>query len=171
MRKVVAALVAVLVLGTTGYMAIEKMPLPAAFSSTVSVMATVGMPQNISSSGQLFTTALIIAAIGVWVAFFVKFFTPGVKEQEDTLTGFFGPEAGNENLMMKEVKVGSGSALAGLKKSQILERYGTVVVGIKRKSGFDINLPLTARVKSGSTVLLLGSPATIMGAERKRKTR
>lgn len=177
MRKVLGALVAVIVLGTAGYTLLEKMPFQDALLSTVSVMATVGAPPSLTAAGKLFTAALIVASVGVLVAAFVKFFSPPLKEEEETLTGFFSttPQTGTglqrENLIMKELKVGSGSPLAGLQKRQVLEKYGVVVVGAKRKSGFDINVPMTAKVKSGSTVLLLGTPATILGVERRRKQR
>lgn len=175
MRRVLGALVAVIVLGTAGYTLLEKMPLHDALLSTVSVMATVGAPPSLTAAGKLFTAALIVASVGILVAAFTKFFSPQLKEEEETLTSFFSTtpqtETGlqRENLIMKEINVGNRSPLAGLQKRQVLEKYGVVVVGAKRKSGFDINVPMAMRVKSGSTVLLLGTPATILGVERKKR--
>ncbi len=171
MKKVLAALVAVLVLGTFGYVLIEKMPFADAALSAVSVMTTTGIPQNLSSSGKLFTAALIIASIGIIVAAVVKFLSPQAAAEEEMLSGFFGTTPQDQGLIMKEVKVSSGSSLAGLQKSQIIQKHGVIVVGVKRKGGFDINAPLSMRVKAGSTVLLLGTPATILGIERRRKQR
>ena len=51
----------------------------------------------------------------------------------------------------------------------ILEKHGLVVVGVKHKGGFDVDIPLKMRVKSGSSILVLGTPAAIMAAERKGK--
>ncbi len=169
MKRVLAALVAVLVLGTLGYSLIEKMPLPDAVLSTVSVMTTTGAPQNMSTSGKLFTAALIIASISLIVAAVAKFLNPPVAQEEELLSGFFGTAPEDHGLIMREVSVGSGSSLAGLQKSQIIQRHGVIVVGVKRKGGFDINAPLSMRVKAGSTVLILGTPATILGIERKKK--
>ncbi len=72
---------------------------------------------------------------------------------------------------MKEVSVNKKSSISGLSKAQILQGYGAVVVGIKHRAGFDINVPLNTKVKSGSTVLLLGSPATLLGVEKRKKRR
>ena len=169
MKRVLAALVAVLVLGIFGYALIEKMPFADAALSAVSVMTTTGAPQNLSASGKLFTAALIIASIGVIVAALVKFFSPPARGEDDMLTNFFGASPEDQGLIMKEVKVRSGSSLAGLQKSQIIQRHGVIVVGVKHKGGFDINAPLSMRVKAGSTVLILGTPAAIMSVERKKK--
>lgn len=169
MKRVLAALVAVLILGTVGYVLIEKMPFADAALSAVSVMTTTGLPQNLSASGKLFTAALIIASISIIVAALIKFFSPTVRGEDDTLTNFFGASPEDQGLIMKEVKVRSGSSLAGLQKSQIIQRHGVVVVGVKHKGGFDINAPLSMRVKAGSTVLILGTPATAMAVERKKK--
>ncbi len=169
LKRVLAALVAVLVLGVFGYVLIEKMPFADAALSAVSVMTTTGTPQNLSASGKLFTAALIIASIGVIAAALVKFFRPQAIAEDDALTNFFGTSPDDQGLIMKEVKVRSGSPLAGLQKSQIIQRHGVIVVGVKHKGGFDINAPLSMRVKAGSTVLILGTPATILGIERKRK--
>lgn len=169
MKRVFAALVAVLAVGTAGYVLVEKMQLPDALLSAVSVMATVGVPDGLTSAGKLFTTALVIASVSIIVTAVYRFFNPPVEEGEEALSGFFSSTPQSENLVMKELKIGSKSPLAGLQKGQIIQKYGVVVVGIKRKGGFDINVPLTARVKRGSSVLVLGSPATILGVERKRK--
>ncbi|MBI2143666.1 hypothetical protein HYU17_00750 [Candidatus Woesearchaeota archaeon] len=169
MKKALAALAAVLVLGTIGYVLIEKMPFQDALLSAASVMATEGTPQGLSTPGKLFTTALIIASVAAIVAAVVKFLNPPVEGEEEALTGFFSSAPQKENLIIKEFKANKGSPLAGLQKRQILEKFGAVVVGVKSKGGFDIDTPLTAKIKSGSNVLLLGSPAVIMGVERKRK--
>ena len=169
MKKVFAALVAVLAVGTVGYLLVEKMQLPDALLSAVSVMATVGVPQNLTATGKLFTTALIIASVSIIITAVYRFFSPPVEEGEEALSGFFGQAPQSENLIMKELSISSKSPLAGLQKGQIIQKYGVVVVGVKRKGGFDINVPLNSRVKSGSAVIVLGSPATILGVERKRK--
>ncbi len=169
MKKVFAALVAVLVVGTVGYVLVEKMRFPDALLSAVSVMATVGMPQNMTASGKLFTTTLIIASVSVILTAIYRFLNPPVEEAEEALSGFFSSAGASEQMIMKELSINSKSPLAGLQKGQIIQKYGVVVVGIKHKGGFDIDVPLTARVKSGSSVLVLGSPATIIGVERKRK--
>lgn len=170
MKKVLAALVAVLVVGTVGYVLVEKMQFPDALLSAVSVMATVGMPQGLTSAGKLFTAALIIASVSIIVTAVYRFFSPPVEEDEEALSGFFSSaQESRQNLIMKELKVGKGSPLSGQQKAQVIQKYGIVVVGIKHKGGFDIDVPLTARVKSGSSVIVLGSPATILGVERKRK--
>lgn len=169
MKKVFAALVAVLALGTVGYVLVEKMQFPDALLAAVSVMATVGVPQSLTSAGKLFTTALVIASVSIIITAVYRFFNPPVEEGEEALSGFFSSAPQSENLIMKELSIGSKSPLAGLQKGQIIQKHGVVIVGIKRKGGFDINVPLAARVKSGSSVLVLGSPATIIGVERKRK--
>lgn len=169
MKKVFAALVAVLVVGTVGYVLIEKMQFPDALLSAVSVMATVGTPQNMTAAGKLFTTALIVASLSVIVTAIFRFFSPPVEKDEEALSGFFSPAGASEQMIMKELNVSSKSPLAGLQKGQVIQKYGLVVVGVKHKGGFDLDVPLTARVKSGSTILVLGSPATILGVEKKRK--
>ncbi|MBI2176669.1 two pore domain potassium channel family protein [Candidatus Woesearchaeota archaeon] len=169
MKKVFAALVAVLAVGTVGYVLIEKMQFPDALLSAVSVMATVGIPEGLTAAGKLFTTALIIASVSIIITAVYRFFNPPVEEGEEALSGFFSQAPQPENLLMKELSITGKSPLAGLQKGQIIQKYGVVVVGVKRKGGFDINVPLTARVKSGSSVIVLGSPATILGVEKKRK--
>lgn len=169
MKKVFAALVAVLVVGTVGYAIIEKMQFLDALLSTVALMGTIAMPQNLTAAGKLFTIALIIASFSIILTAIFRFFHPPVEEDEEALSGFFGSAPQSENLIMKELSISSKSPLAGLQKGRIIQRYGVVVVGIKRKGGFDINVPLAARVKRGSSVIVLGSPATILGVERKRK--
>ena len=169
MKKVFGALVAVLVVGTIGYSIIEKMPLLDALLSTVALMGTISMPQGLTAAGKLFTIALIIASFSLILTAIFRFLNPPVEEGEEAVSGFFGSASQSENLIMKELKVGSGSALAGLQKAQIIQKYGIVVVGIKHKGGFDIYVPLNSRIKSGSSVLVLGSPATIIGSEKRRK--
>ncbi len=164
MRKILAALVAVLVLGTLGYALIEDMNFADSLLSAVSVMATVSSPQDLSQPGKLFTAALIVSSVGLIIAAIARLLSPPTQEEEGMLTDFFG--SGNENLVMKEVKI--GKALSGLNKEAILERYGAVVVGVKHKGGFDINAPLGMKVKGGSSVLLLGTPAALMRIERKK---
>jgi len=166
LKKALFALAAVLALGTTGYLATEGMRLPAALLSSAAVMSMAAIPQQLSTAGQVFTVALIISSLAAWVALFVSFFTPPAKEQEDALTGLF--TSPSDGLIMKTAKVSGKSAIAGLTKAQILERHGAVVVGLKHNGGFDINLPITARVRVGSEVLLLGTPATILATERKK---
>ncbi|MBI2550263.1 TrkA C-terminal domain-containing protein [Candidatus Woesearchaeota archaeon] len=168
MRKVLGALLAVLALGIAGYTFIEKQQFADALLSTAAVMTTTGIPGNLSQPGKLFTAALLLASVGIVVAAVARFFNPPIEDSEETLTGFFGA-SGQENLIMKEVSVNKKSSLSGLSKAQILQNYGAVVVGIKHRAGFDINVPLNTKVKSGSTVLLLGSPATLLGVGKKRK--
>lgn len=163
MREIVAAVLAVLVLGTVGYAVIGNMSLVDAVFSTVSVVATVNTPEGLSDSGKLFTAALLIVSIGVWITAVVRFLNPPV-EGEDVLTGFFAPE--QEGFIMKEIRI--GSSLAGMRKAQILQQHGVIVVGVKKKSGFDIDAPATMRVKKGSSVLVMGAPAAIIGLEKKR---
>ena len=116
--------------------------------------------------------ALIIASISIIIAAVYKFFNPPIEEDEEALSGFFSSAQGSQqNLIMKELKVGKGSPLAGQQKAQVIQKYGVVVVGIKHKGGFDIDVPLSARVKSGSSILVLGTPATVMAAEKGRKVR
>ncbi len=169
MKKVFAALVAVLAVGTVGYVLVEKMQFPDALLSAVSVMATVGVPQDLTPAGKLFTTALIIASVSIIITAVYRFFSPPVEESEEALSGFFSSAPQSENLIMKELSIGSKSPLAGLQKAQVIRKYGVVVVGIKRKGGFDIDVPPGSRIKSGAAVLVLGSPASILGVERKRK--
>ncbi len=169
MKQVLSALAAVLALGTAGYLLIEKMAFPDAFLSAISVMATVGVPANLSTGGKLFTAILIMSAIGLVIAAVARLVAKP-EEEEELLTGFFGPGSGSERMIMKEVKVPNGSPLSGLSKAQVLQNHGFVVVGIKSRAGFDVDIPLKARVKAGSSVLLLGSPAALIGIERKKKS-
>lgn len=143
------------------------MQLPDAFLSTVSVMATVGIPAGLSTAGKLFTAALIIASVALVIAAVAKLVAKPAEEQE-LLTGFFSTP-GSEGMIMKEVKV--GKALAGQTKAQILQNFGAVIVGVKNKAGFEVDIPLKMRVKAGSSVLLLGSPASLLRIEKGRKSR
>lgn len=167
MKRVLSALAAVLALGTVGYFIIEKMAFPDAFLSAVSVMATVGVPAGLSTGGKLFTAILIMSSIGLVIAAIARLVIKP-PEEEELLTGFFRPGSGSERMIMKEVKVSGSSPLSGLSKAQVLQNHGLVVVGLKSKTGFDVDIPLKAKVKSGSSVLLLGSPAALLGIERKK---
>ncbi len=169
MKKVFTALVAVLVVGTIGYAITEKMPFLDALFSTIALMGTIAVPQGLTSAGKLFTIALIIGSFSLILTAIFRFLNPPVEEGEEALSGFFSSAPQSENLIMKELSISSKSPLAGLQKGQIIQKYGVVVVGIKHKGGFDIYVPLNSRVKSGSSVIVLGSPATIIGVERKRK--
>jgi hypothetical protein len=167
--RVIAGFIAVVILGTIGYFLGESMTLTDAFLSTVSVMTTVGLPQGLSEQGKILSAVLILASVVLAGLALYKLFEPPIKEEEEMLSGFFEPSSTNDEAVMKEVKVGLGNRLAGLQKAQILQKYGVVVVGIKKKNGFDVNVPLTMRVKKDSSVLLLGTPAAIIGVERKKK--
>ena len=169
MKKVFGALVAVLAVGTVGYAIIEKMPFLDALLSTVALMGMIALPQGLTAAGKLFTVALIIASFSLILLAIFRFFNPPVEEDEEAISGFFSSASAGEHMIMKEMNVSSKSPIAGLQKAQVIQKYGIVVVGIKHKGGFDIDVPLTARIKSGSSVLVLGSPATIIGAEKKRK--
>ena len=170
MKKILASLLIVLLLGTIGYALVERMKLPDALLSAVSVMSLSDVPTGISPMGKLFTTALIIGSISIIVAGIYRMLNPPSQEDE-MLTDFFGTSSNQENLMMKELKVDKRSPLAGHQKAQILEKHGLVVVGVKHKGGFDVNVPLRMKVKSGSSVLVLGTPAALLNAEKKRKSR
>ena len=167
LKKILASLLIVLLLGTFGFITIEKMKLPDALLSAVSVMSLADIPAGMSPMGKLFTTALIIGSISIIVAGIYAMLNPPAQ-QDEMLTNFFGTSPEQENLMMKEVKVDKRSPLAGRQKAQILESHGLVVVGIKSKGGFDVNVPLKTRIKSGSSALLLGTPAAIIRLEKKK---
>lgn len=166
MRRVLSALAAVVILGTVGYALIEGMAFEDAVLSTVSVMATVGLPEGLTSAGKIFTSALIVATVGLVVAAVARLVAKP-EEEEELLTGFFS--SGQGAMIMKEIKITKGSPLAGLSKARILQSYGLVVVGIKSRAGFDVDVPLKARARSGSSILLLGSPSALLGIERKGK--
>ena len=168
LKKILASLLIVLLLGTVGYALVERMKLPDALLSAVSVMSLADIPSGMSPIGKLFTTALIIGSISIIVAGIYTLINPPAQEDE-MLTNFFGSSKEQENLMMKEVKVDKRSQLAGKQKVQILEKYGLVVVGIKHKGGFDVDVPLRTRIKSGSSILVLGTPAALLNAEKKSK--
>ena len=167
LKKILASLLTVVLLGTFGFITIEGMKLPDALLSAVSVMSLAGIPDGLSQMGKLFTTALIVGSISVIVAGIYAMLNPPAQEDE-MLTNFFGNSPGQEDLMMKEVKIDKRSPLAGRQKAQILESHGLVVVGIKSKGGFDVNVPLKTRIKSGSSALLLGTPAAIIRLEKKK---
>lgn len=168
MGKVLSALVVVIVLGILGYMMIEKMPFADALFSAVSVMTTVGAPSGLSTAGKLFSSALMIASVAVIVTA-VASFSAKPAEEEELLTGFFSSPG--EGMIIKEVKAGKGNSLSGQTKAQILQDFGAVVVGVKNKAGFEVDIPLKMRVKAGSSILLLGSPAALLRVEKGRKSR
>lgn len=163
LRKIFGALVAVLVLGTVGYVFVEKMNFPDALLSAVSVIATVGSPQNLSTAGKLLTTLIIVSSIGLAIAALARILNPQVQDEE-TLTDFSGP--GSEGTIMKEVKV--GKSFSGMKKQAILEKYGVVIIGIKHRGGFDVNVPLNAKFKTSDSVLVMGTPAALLRLEKKK---
>ena len=167
MKKILTSLLVVLSLGTTGFMVIERMRLPDALLSAVSAMALADIPDGLSQMGKLFTVAVVLGSITVIIAGIYRLLNQ--QGQDDTLTNFFGTEQGRQDIMMKEIKIDKRSPLAGCQKAQILEKHGLVVVGVKHKGGFDVDIPLKMRVKSSSSILVLGTPAAIMAAERKGK--
>ena len=167
MKKIIAAVCAMVVIGVLGYAYIEKMAPPDALLTTVSVMTTAGAPHTLSQQGKLFTSALILMSVGLLIAAVAQLLNPKPTGEEELLTGFFGGN-GDEKMVMKELAVSKASPCANKRKADIIQKHGVVVVGIKRKGGFDIDVPLSAKIPAGSSVLVLGSPATILGVEKKR---
>jgi len=161
LRKILAALVAVLALGTVGFIAIEKTSVTDALLSTVSIMSTNGIPQFLGTGGKLLAIGLIVASVGLLIALFAKLFGMPLPEGNDSMPDF----SGDEDMMMREAKAGK---LSGMKKQAILEKYSVVVIGIKHRGGFDINIPLSAKIKAGDSVLLMGTPAALLRLERKK---
>jgi hypothetical protein len=157
LKKVLGALVAVLVLGVLGYVFIEDMDLGNAFFSAVLVMSTTGSPLGLSTAGKIFTATLILATLSLAIIGLSKILNPKEEEMQ-TLTDFSVP--GGDESMMMEFKV--GKALAGMKKQEILENHGAIVIGVKHRGGFDINIPLNFKLVSGSSVLMMGSPAALI---------
>jgi hypothetical protein len=165
LKKILGSLVAVLVLGTVGYALIEQMSFSEAVISTFSVMTTNGLPAGMTTAGKIFTVALSLAAIGLAVTALSRFLNPPIGEGADesiTNTNIFSPSNG---AMMKEVKM---KVLVGKRKDSILEEYGLMLIGIKHRGGFEINLPLGEKVKSGDSVLLMGNPAAFLNLEKKK---
>jgi len=76
----------------------------------------------------------------------------------------------NLDLMMEEIHVASGSALADatILQSNLRQRYGVIVVGIQRQAGkMEFNPDPETAIRGGDKLVVLGSPDALkrLGAE------
>ena len=164
------SLLVVLFLGTTGFSVMERMKLPDALLSAVSVMTLADIPSGLSPMGKLFTVAIVLGTLTIIISGVYRKLNPQ-EGQDETLTNFFGSGSGQQDIIMKELKIDKRSQLAGRQKAQILEKHGLVVVGVKHKGGFDVDVPLKMKVNNGSSILVLGTPAAVLAAEKKSKAK
>jgi voltage-gated potassium channel len=71
-------------------------------------------------------------------------------------------------LTMEQVEIGAGSALAGrtIVESNLRQRFGAIVVGIRRGDGqMEFNPPPDAAMQAGDQLVVLGRPDELKGLE------
>lgn len=153
--------------GIIGFGNFESLKFTDAFHTTVAALTFSSSSLGFSEQGKLLNSALTIASVAVIVWAFVNFQSAGhdVQHAED----FFKFMPQEEGLALKEVKVAKKSHLAGLRKIEVLQRTGTVVMGIKKGGVFELNVPMNRKLAAGTKALFLGAPSQLKEVEKEAK--
>ena len=139
-----------------------------AFHTTVAALTFSSDNSGFSDRGKLLNSALALASVAVIIWAFVNFHFRGDDVQNHTAEYFkFIPKG--EGLVLKEIKISRKSHLAGMKKIELLQKTGTVVMGIKKGNAFQLNIPFNKRLAANSRILVLGAPSQLKEVEREAK--
>ena len=154
--------------GIIGFRNFESFSGADAFHTTVAALTFSGSSSGFSEQGKLLHSVLALASVAVIVWAFVNFHFRG---DDDThhVAEYFKVIPKDENLILKEIKIAKKSHLAGMKKMDVLQKIGVVVMAIKQGSVFQLNIPFQKKLTANSKILVLGSPSQLKEVEREAK--
>jgi hypothetical protein len=160
---------AITAIGTVGYMLIENFSLVDAIYFAVSVLTTLGIDANhqLSSGGKVFTTfmALSGAMIFIFAAGFLAdwFFSKVTNKMPNEKPSDFASDLDFFKGSSKDMRLSVAKVPMDISKMKILDKYGVVVLGIEKGKYFDVNVPMSAKLKKGSNVIIMGTDKQIAG--------
>lgn len=161
-------LIALFAAGIMGFSSIENVPKADAFHLTVSALTFSSSNSGFSAQGKLLNSALALASVAV-IAWALINFHHNNQADSSKAEEYFKLMPQDEGLVLKEIKIEAKSHLAGLKKVQILQKTGTVVLGVKKGSIFELDVPMSREIAAGSTVLFLGAESQLSEVEKEAK--
>ncbi len=151
-----------------GFNSFENMSGPDAFYTTVSALTFSGDNSGFSEQGKLLNSLLAIASVAVIVWAFANFHYKS-DDVDNHAQEYFKFIPKGEGLVLKEIKLAKKSHLAGMKKIEVLKKTGTVVMAIKSKNVFQLNIPFNKKLTAGSKALFMGTPSQLKEVEREAK--
>ncbi len=154
--------------GIIGFKSLESASTTDAFHFTVSALTFSSNSAGFSAQGKLLNSALALASVAVIAWTFINFHHQSQAESGKA-EEYFKLMPQDEGLVLKEIKVEAKSHLAGLKKVQILQKTGTVVLGLKKGGSFELGVPMTREIAAGSSMLVLGSESQLKEVEKEAK--
>jgi len=155
--------------GMIGFNNLENLSGADSFHTTVAALTFSSHSSGFSEQGKLLNSALAIASVAVIVWAFVNFHFKGDDVSHHAQEYFkFIPK--DEGLVLKEIKLAKKSHLAGMKKIEVLQKTGTVIMGIKNKNVFQLNVPFNKKLSANSKLLVMGTPSQIKEVEREAKS-
>jgi hypothetical protein len=167
---VILLIIAIIAIGTVGFMISEHYSFLDAVYVTVSVITTLGLDasHSFSNGGKIFTifmslsgaTMFIFAAgfLADWFFSRVTKRTPNEMPEKSQNIDLFNS---NES---KDVRIAVVKVPSSMVKADILERFGVVILAIEKGNGFyDVNVPFSAQLKKGSSVVIMGTEEQING--------
>ncbi len=154
--------------GIIGFNSLENLSKADAFHMTVSALTFSSNSSGFSAQGKLLNSALALASVAV-IAWALINFNHHASTELTTAEGYFKLIPQDEGLVLKEIKVEAKSHLSGLRKVQILQKTGTVVLGVKKGAVFGLDVPMNREVAAGSTILIMGSELQLKEVEKEAK--
>ncbi len=161
-------LIALFAGGIIGFSSLENLPTVDAFHLTVSALTFSSDSSGFSAQGKLLNSALALASAAV-IAWTLVNFHHNNQADSSKAEEYFKLMPQDEGLVVKEIRVEAKSHLAGLRKVQILQKTGTVVLGIKKGSVFELDVPMSRQITEGSTLLILGAESQLREVEKEAK--
>ncbi len=154
--------------GIIGFSSLESASTVDAFHLTVSAITFSSDSSGFSAQGKLLNSALALASVAVLAWAFINFHHQSSKESTKA-EEYFKLMPQDEGLVLKDVKIEAKSHLAGLRKVQLLQKTGTVVLGVKKGNVFELGIPMNRVLAAGSTILILGSESQLREVEKEAK--
>lgn len=168
LSMLVFMLIALFAGGIIGFSSLENLSTVDAFHTTVSALTFSSDSSGFSAQGKLLNSALALASVAVIAWVLINFYhqnqTESTKAEE-----YFKLMPQDEGLVLKEIKIEAKSHLAGLRKVQVLQKTGTVVLGVKKGGIFEIGVPMERVMAAGSSILILGSELQLKEVEKEAK--
>lgn len=161
-------LIALFAGGIIGFSSLEGASKEDAFHLTVSALTFSSDSSGFSAQGKLLNSALALASVAV-IAWALINFHHHASAESTKAEEYFKLMPQDEGLVLKEIKVEAKSHIAGLRKVQILQKTGTVVLGVKKGNVFELGVPMNRALAVGSTMLILGSESQLKEVEKEAK--
>ena len=161
-------IIALFASGIIGFSNFESMTTKNAFHSTVAALTFSSNSSGFSEQGKLLNSALALASVAVIVWAFANFHFRG-DDVSHHATEYFKFLPKDEGLVLKEIKIAAKSRLSGMKKLEVLQKTGTVVMAVKKGNAFQLNVPFDAKLAANSKVLVMGTLPQIKEVEKEAK--